>query len=368
MQTLNERAAEVSAKLAQLRQRLAEHGLEALEVRQTANLAWLTAGVATYINIASETSPVRALITPERAYLVTDSIEGPRLAHEAQVESLGFALAAQAWHARSDMVERLADGLRLAQDGEGRGENFAAELQNLRSTLLPSEIERLRLNSRLAAEAMHEAVRAVQIGQSEHDIAGRLAAESYARGGVPIVVLVASDERIFNYRHPLPTDKPIERYVMLVLCFRKDGLVVSLTRLVHFGKLPSELQRKAEACARVDARLILGTQVGRTLGDMFTLAREAYADEGYPEAIDEHHQGGSAGYATREVVARPGSQTPIALNQMFAWNPSIRGVKSEDSILLTEAGVEVLTAMEGFPTLTVSTDGQLIARPAILEV
>jgi sulfur transfer complex TusBCD TusB component (DsrH family) len=53
---------------------------------------------------------------------------------------------------------------------------------------------------------------------------------------------------------------------------------------------------------------------------------------------------------------------------MFAWNPSIRGVKSEDSILLTEDGVEILTAMEGFPTLSISIDGQPIARPAILEV
>jgi antitoxin VapB len=368
MQTLDERTAEVSAKLAQLRPRMAAHAIEALEIRQTANLAWLTAGVATYINIASETSPVRALITPERAYLLTDSIEAPRLAHEAQVEALGFALVAETWHTRGDLVQRLAGGLRLGQDGEGGGANLAAELQQLRSTLLPSEIARLRANSRLAAEAMHEAIRAVQIGQSEHDAAARLAAETYERGGVPVVVLVASDERIANYRHPLPTDKPIERYAMLVLCFRKDGLVTSLTRLVHFGSLPSDLQRKAEACARVDARLILGTQAGRTLSDLFAIARDAYADEGYPEAIDEHHQGGSAGYAAREVIARPDAQTPITVNQMFAWNPSIRGVKSEDSILLTEDGVEILTAMEGFPTLSISIDGQPIARPAILEV
>ncbi|MCS6870513.1 MAG: M24 family metallopeptidase [Anaerolineae bacterium] len=368
MQTLDERAAEVSAKLAQLRQVLAVRALEAVEIRQTANLAWLTAGVPTYINIASETSPVRALITAERAYLITDSIEAPRLAQECQVEALGFELAVQTWHMRGNLVEKLASSSRLGQDGEGNGANLAAELQRLRSTLMPSEIARLRMNSRLAAEAMHEAIRAVQIGQTEHDAAARLAAEVYERGGVPIVVLVASDERVFNYRHPLPTDKPIERYAMLVLCFRKDGLVISLTRLVHFGAVPSDLKRKAEACARVDARLILGTRAGRTLGDMFALARDAYADEGYPEAIDEHHQGGSAGYMPREVVARPDVQTPIAINQMFAWNPSIRGVKSEDSILLTENGVEILTAMEGFPTLPISIDGQPMPRPAILEV
>jgi antitoxin VapB len=368
MQTLDGRAAEVSAKLAQLRQAMAARAVEALAIHQTANLAWLTAGVPTYINTASETSPVRALITAEHAYLLTDSIEAPRLAQEQQVEALGFELVSETWYARSSSLERLAQGKRLGQDGHGSEVNLAAEVQQFRSTLLPSEIARLRANSRLAAEAMDEAIHAVQPGHTEYDAAARLAAEVYERGGVPVVVLVASDERIFNYRHPLPTDKEIERYAMLVACFRKDGLVISLTRLVHFGAVPPDLQRKAEACARVDARLILGTQAGRTMSDMFNLAREAYADEGYPEAIDEHHQGGSAGYAAREVVARPDDQTPLAVNQAFAWNPSIRGIKSEDTILLTAEGVEVLTALDGFPLIPISVDGQRMDRPAILEV
>ena len=62
-------------------------------------------------------------------------------------------------------------------------------------------------------------------------------------------ILIATDERIFNFRHPLPTAKKLERYAMLILCGRQHGLVCSITRLVHFGHLPEEIQKKAHICS-----------------------------------------------------------------------------------------------------------------------
>jgi len=108
--------------------------------------------------------------------------------------------------------------------------------------------------------------------------------------------------------------------------------------------------------------------MGLTMGEMFDLAKTAYTDLGYPEAIDEHHQGGSIAYGTREVVAMPSNTTPITIDQCFAWNPSVRGVKSEDTTLLTEQGHEVLTAIPNWPTWDVTIDGVTLARPAILEL
>jgi len=126
-------------------------------------------------------------------------------------------------------------------------------LARLRYTLLAGEIARFRELGKLYAAAMDEAVRRVRPGMTEFEIAGLLAEAAFARGALPIVNLITTDERIFRYRHPLPTGKKLVRYAMLVLCGRQYGLVASVTRLVHFGPLPAEVRRKAEACARVDA-------------------------------------------------------------------------------------------------------------------
>jgi len=183
-----------------------------------------------------------------------------------------------------------------------------------------------------------------------------------------IVNLIAVDERIFNFRHPLPTDKKLDRYVMLVLCGRRWGLVCSLTRMVYFGKLPDDIRHKAEAVARVDATMIAATRPGRTLGQVFTSAQEAYAAAGYADEWRLHHQGGPAGYEPREYIATPGCKDKVVAGQVYAWNPSITGYKSEDSVLINESGFEVLTAIPGWPLVEVDVAGQIIERPDILIV
>ena len=75
----------------------------------------------------------------------------------------------------------------------------------------------------------------------------------------------------------------MEKYAMVVLCGRKWGLVCSLTRLVHFGPLPEEVRHKAESVAQVDAVMIADTRPGRTLGEVFTSAQDAYSQAGFPD-------------------------------------------------------------------------------------
>jgi antitoxin VapB len=178
---------------------------------------------------------------------------------------------------------------------------------------------------------------------------------------------VATDERIFSFRHPLPTYKSMERYAMLVMCGRRWGLVCSLTRLIHFGKLPDDLRRRAEAVARVDAAFIHATRPGKTIGQVFQQGVGVYSQVGFSDEWKLHHQGGPAGYEPREFIARPTSQEMVSLGQSYAWNPSITGTKSEDTIQVGEEENEVITAIPGWPTIEVEIDGRTYSRPAILE-
>jgi antitoxin VapB len=202
---------------------------------------------------------------------------------------------------------------------------------------------------------------------TEHEISGLLFKEIEGRGVQVIVSLVAVDERVFSYRHPLPTSKPLQQYAMLVLCGRKGGLICSLTRLVHFGPMSEELRRKTEAVAQIDARMIAATRPEAKLSDIFRIGQSAYAGWGYPDEWEKHHQGGLAGYAPREIIARPTSPEPVLVGQAFAWNPSITGVKSEDTILVGEQTNEVLTEMKDWPGIAIPIGEQVIKRPAVLQ-
>lgn len=359
---------EVATKLEQLRALMARRGVDALHLTSVANTGWLTAGATTAVDPTQETASFSLLVTRERANALTDPIEEPRLRDEERLNELGLGLVIEPWYARGRALRLLTARQRLASDtAEVGAVNLNSDLLALRSQLTPGEQARLRTGARLAASVMDEVARVVRPGMTELEAAALLEAASRRRGGAATVTLVGSDERIERYRHPLPTAQRIKRQVMLVLCLRYRGLISALTRTVYFGEPPDGLRQLSAAVARVDAQVIAATRPGRTLGELFETLRAAYAREGQPEAIEEHHQGGTIAYTARETFARPGSLARVAVGQAFAWNPSLRGAKSEDTLLLTEAGPEIITAIDGWPTLTVETEIGPIARPALLE-
>jgi antitoxin VapB len=360
---------EFSQKQDRIQALLAERKLDALLLRRFSSFAWATCGAASYVNTATTNGEAALLMTPSGRYLITNNIEATRLEQEEKLVAQGWEFRVEGWHEARDYVAELTPGLRLGADGPYPGAtDLSSDLALLRADLTPEEGGRFRPLGRLCAEAMESTVRAVQPGQTEYEIAGLLAREAESRGVQAIVNLIATDGRIFAFRHPLPTRKELHRYAMLVLCGRRWGLVCSLTRFVHFGRLPDDLRRKAEAVARVDATFIAATRPGRTLGEIFQRAMTAYAETGFPEEWRLHHQGGLAGYEPREYIATPTSPEVVRAHQAFAWNPSITGTKSEDTIIVKEEGYEVITAVGGWPQIPLQVEGQLIARPVILEI
>jgi antitoxin VapB len=360
---------EFDHKQNQIQALLAKRELDALLLRRVSSFAWATCGAASYVNTAATHGEAVLLVTPSDRFLVTNNIESPRLQNEEQLADQGWEFRVADWYETSDALAGLTSGLRLGADSPYAGAvDLSADLARLRANLTTEEGTRFRELGCLCAEAMDGAARAVRPGLSEYQIAGLLAAEAERRGVQPIVNLIATDGRIYAFRHPLPTAKQLERYAMLVLCGRRWGLVCSLTRLVHFGRLPDALQRRAAAVAQVDGAFIAATRPDTTLGEIFEQARAAYAAAGFPDEWQLHHQGGPAGYEPREYIATPASTDEVQSGQVYAWNPSITGTKSEDTILVGGGSNEVLTAVPGWPTIPVAVDGQSVERPAILEI
>jgi antitoxin VapB len=156
--------------------------------------------------------------------------------------------------------------------------------------------------------------------------------------------------------------------LLLVTCAKRSGLIASLSRIVCVGDVPSELQKKTEAAAFVNASLWNATKPGTTGAELYKVAADAYAKVGYANEINLHHQGGAAGYKTREWVAHPQSNEVVKLNQAFAWNPSITGTKIEDTVTVTDKGIENITTSDDEPKIETEINGQIYHSPGIISL
>jgi antitoxin VapB len=361
----NQRA-ELEIKTARIHELLSEKGLDALLLQRVSSIAWATCGADVHINTAASDGACALLITPSEKFVVSNNIEASRLGQEEGLAEQGWNFVTSTWYENESQLAGLVKGKKVGHDGLFAGEvDLSTELAWLRSQLTQPEEERFRTLGRLCAESMNEAIQAVCPGMTEFQIAGLLAGAAESRGAQAVVNLVGTDERIFEYRHAIPTEKELRRYAMLVLCGRKWGLICSITRMVHFGPLPEEIERKMKAAAAVDAAMIAATRPGNTLNGVFKEAQRAYAQQGYPDEWQRHHQGGLAGYESREITATPTTHHSILMGQAFAWNPTIKGAKSEDTILVGQQSNEIITAIESWPMIEAEAEGKFFQRPAV---
>lgn len=361
-----ERRDEIAEKLARVREWLVEARAGAVHVAGNGAFAWLTCGGDNCVSLGSDEGAAAVMVTPDRAFVLAANNEMRRIRDEELAEG-AFEPVTWPWHqpeqARA-VVDRLAAGARVASDlgqlGLPRADpSFAA----LRFTLLAPEIERYRRLGRDAAAAVETACTDARPGQRERDIAAQVVRACVARGIQPLVVLVAGDQRIAQYRHPIPTEYAWQRSLLVALTGRRMGLHASLTRMVS---LDAELTARFRAVQQVDAAMLVASRPGATLGDVLARGQVEYANAGVPSEWELHHQGGLTGYAGRERFAVPGDPHVLTAAQVVAWNPSITSVKSEDTALVTARGPEVLTVTEGWPRELVRVGDGAIERPALL--
>jgi Xaa-Pro dipeptidase len=329
------------------RQRLLESadrlGVGAILLGLPANFAWYTGGADNRVDHSQPVGAAVMLVTSEAEYVVTDNIEAQRMREE---ETPGLEVAEHAWYEDpASLYRELAGGTPLGADFPLGGVREVSEgVAPLRYVLDADAIELYRQAGFETTAAIVETAGSVSRGMTEHEAAGNLVAACRRRGLITPVVLVAADERIAGYRHPIPQDAPVERRVMLVVCAERGGLYVSLTRIVHLEEPDEDFRRRQGACEEILCRMREeATRSGRALADVFEDCKGFYAEAGFPDEWRLHHQGGMAGYAAREIIASPKTQQEVRVRQAFAWNPSITGAKAEETFVLTEKGPEVIS-------------------------
>lgn len=368
---------ELEEKTERLRQMLGAADLDAVLLNAQHNFAWLTCGRSNGIDLSRENGVASLLVTRggER-YLLANNIEMPRLLAE-EVSASDFEPVEFAWETEKGTAdialtkanEMLDDGV-IATDialfaGAKPIENKIAAC---RYSLTTDELERYRLLGRDSGAAIRRTIDRLVPGETEIEIAERLRHEFGLSGMASIVTLVAADERTSQYRHPVPTTNRWRKALLLVTCAKRGGLITSQSRLICVGEVPDDLKTRTEATAYVNASLLDATRPGATGAELYAVAADAYATKGFADNINLHHQGGAAGYKTREWVAHPTSTEVVRSNQAFAWNPSITGTKVEETVIVTKDGVETITASPDFPVITTTINGREYHSPGILNV
>jgi len=361
---------EIKEKERRVREFLEKKGLGGMLLCRQDNFSWFTGGKADPVVMGVDIGLTPILVTPTKKYIVTNNIEAPRIMEE-EVQNQGFELVTLQWyqfdHEFSDRVKSLTEG-RVGSDAPFPGlELVGREFSELRYILTADEIERYRWLGRESTKAMEENCREIIVGQSEFEIGACLAKKLFNQGITLSVLLVGTDERIFNYRHPVPTEKKLQKYAMIVVVAVKGGLNVALTRLVHFGSPPREIIEKHQAVIKVEGTFMANTIPGKSYSEIFDRGAKAYAQAGYPDEWKKHFQGGPIGYGPREFNATFETHQEVLANQAVAWNPTITGVKSEDTFIIGEKDREIITTTDNWPVVEVEIEGQVIQRPDILK-
>jgi Xaa-Pro dipeptidase len=211
-------------------------GWDGVVIHRRCNIAWLAQGADTHCNLFSDTGVARLLWTPRRKVVLCDNVDGPRLLAEEFGPDWGFQQST--WTAATPALP-------------GRfGSDWPEDcLVDLRASLSELEIQALReLGAEVSAVAA-ALLEEVRPGWSEHEVAGELVGRLCRRAVLVPVVLIGADERIARFRHPIPTARRLEKLLMLVVCAERRGLIVALTRLLHFGKLPMICAADTMPCA-----------------------------------------------------------------------------------------------------------------------
>lgn len=329
-------------RVAEIRGMVADRGGRAALLRSRANVAWATAGGQHHVVTSAGDGVGAVLVSGLGAWFLAPNIEAARL-HDEELTDLGVEIVAHDWWAPGGMEHSLA---RLVPRGAGGpvldDAALDAGLRTRRSRLDQLDHERMARIGAYAVASVEGALADAHPGITEEglaaDLLGRLV------GVRAPVVLVAADGRIARFRHPLPTANVIHGRVMLVLVAEAWGLHVALTRFRAWRPDTDDLVERWAAVREVQGAMHAASRPGATLGQVFDVARQTYRSAGFPDEWRDHHQGGTIAYEGRETVAVPDDPTVIEAGMALAWNPSIAGVKAEDTIVVGTRGARVLTA------------------------
>lgn len=363
-------------RLARLRAACADAGVDAFLVRDTSNVAWLTALDGVFDDEAAHA----LLVTSCDAVLHTDSryaeaaraaaaregavaVDDSRSTHAAFAEAAlrgdgdpsGEGTARCAALGIEDSIA-LAEYRRLEAAFAGDGvrcelRETSGLVRRLRAAKEPSEIVRLRAAQAVTDAAFAHIVGFMRPGLTEREVQIELEDFMRRHGAEDLAFpsIVAAGANAAS-PHAVPGDTKLEAGQCVVLDFgaRAHGYCTDMTRTVFLGA-PSDRMRAAyEAVRAANERAEALLKPGITGKEAHELAEAVLAEHGFGGAMG-HSLGHGVGIDIHEEPnLSPRNDEPLAVGNVVTVEPGVYlpgefGMRLEDFGVVVEGGFEVFT-------------------------
>jgi len=221
-------------------------------------------------------------------------------------------------------------------------------VDRLRTIKSAREIEILRANGRISAEAIRRAILATRPNGFEYEIEAEATYWMYRNGvqGNSFAPIVGSGPNV-NVWHYAANGRQYKDGDLVVMDYggALDYLGVDITRTWPVAGRFDPDQLKAYQCAlEAQKAIIAAMKVGATRRETQDIGRAVYAKHGFPG-------GASAGHYVGMTVHDVGdSSLPFQAGMVIAVEPIVEDaskqlhVRIEDTVLITDKGPEILTS------------------------
>lgn len=344
-------------------------GYDGAVIGRRDNFAWFTSGGENKVLNFNEIGFSYLVILKDKIQLVSQIMDGQRVIDE-ELNGLDIEYIPLKWYENSkeDTVLKLTSGKNILSDIPlGRCKYSPDEFYFLHYPLTSLEIERLRWLGSKTERIIRNVSDSIISGMSEMEIAGMLLGE-YGRSGIECeVLMIGSDERIAKYRHPLPTDKKVEKFIMVHPGVKKWGLHANVTRMVSLGKVNPEIQKRYNAACRITGEVILNCTQGTKFSSILARQKQLFEYFGYKDEWEKHYHGGITGYILADPTVGMRQDLSVSINQAYDWFITITGVKVEELSINANNNIEVTSVNGAWPSKEYEINGQILELPQIMR-
>jgi hypothetical protein len=346
---LTARRADVDAKQAVVGRVLEELGCEAAVLLMPAHVAWFCGGFNVR-GLTADTERPGVYTTGRARWLVCANADTQRLFDE-ELDRLGFQLKEWQWSVgRAVLLGELVAGKKVAADRPFPGlplinDRLRPELR----PLAPSDRDRYLALGRVVVHAVEATARTMARGQTEEEVAGQVAHRLYHRGAEADAISVTGDGRGAKYRRAGFTGAPVESTCVIQATGTRDGLYVTASRTVCFGRPSDEFRKEYDTACRLSGVYRSQSVPGGTVGSAGEAGRWLTAET--PFEFDWRHSapGYGAGWFAAEELRRAGQEEKFVASQAVVWQARVGSAAVVDTVLVSDAGPVPVTPPEGWP-------------------